>query len=89
MPKADVAIILKPKGHRQGGVRWRSCRPRHDIEKEALSVASYGKQLGRISDALIVLLKHVEFVGTLSAVERDAIRDVKSMLNEIANRKNA
>jgi hypothetical protein len=30
-------------------------------EKDALSVASYGKQLGRISDALIVLLKHVRY----------------------------
>jgi hypothetical protein len=57
------------------------------VEKDALSVASYGKQLGRIGDALIVLLKHVEFVGTLSSIERDAIRDLKSMLNEIANKK--
>jgi hypothetical protein len=57
------------------------------IEKDALSVASYGKQLGRLGDALIVLLKHVEFVGTLSADERAAIRDLKSMLNEIANKK--
>ena len=30
-----------------------------DVESEVLSdVASYGKQLGRIGDALIVLLKH-------------------------------
>ncbi len=57
------------------------------IEKDALSVASYGKQLGRIGDALIVLLKHVELVGTLSRDEEAAIRDLKSMLNEIANKK--
>jgi hypothetical protein len=57
------------------------------IEKDALSVASYGKQLGRIGDALIVLLKHVELVGTLSPEEEAAIRDLKSMLNEIANKK--
>jgi hypothetical protein len=57
------------------------------IEKDALSVASYGKQLGRIGDALIVLLKHVELVGTLSPDEEAAIRDLKSMLNEIANKK--
>jgi hypothetical protein len=56
------------------------------IEKDALSVASYGKQLGRIGDALIVLLNHVELVG-LSPHEVDAIRDLKSMLNEIANNK--
>jgi len=57
------------------------------IEKDALSVASYGKQLGRIGDALLVLLKHVELVGTLLPEEEDAIRDLKSMLNEIANKK--
>jgi hypothetical protein len=57
------------------------------IEKDALSVASYGKQLGRIGDALIVLLKHVELAGKLSPDEEAAIRDLKSMLNEIANEK--
>ncbi len=56
------------------------------VEKEALSVASYGKQLGRIGEALIVLLKHVELRG-LSQDEQDAIRDLKAMLNEIADRK--
>lgn len=56
------------------------------IEKDALCIASYGKQLGRIGDALIVLLKHVN-LGTLSPDEDNAIRDLKSMLNEIANKK--
>ena len=57
-----------------------------DIEKDALSVASYGKQLGRIGDALIVLLKHVD-LGKLSPDGEAAIRDLKAMLNEIANKK--
>ena len=58
------------------------------IEKEALSVASYGKQLGRIGDALIVLLNHVN-LGALSRDEKHALRDLRSMLNEIANTKAA
>jgi hypothetical protein len=56
------------------------------IEADALSVASYGKQLGRIGEALIVILKHID-LGDLSREEKDAIRDLKSMLNEIANKK--
>jgi hypothetical protein len=56
------------------------------IEADALSVASYGKQLGRIGEALIVLLKHLD-LGKLSQDETRAIGDLKSMLNEIANKK--
>jgi hypothetical protein len=55
-----------------------------DIEKAALTVASYGKQLGRIGDALIVLLRHLP-KDKLSEEDRQAIRDLKSTLNEIAN----
>ena len=57
------------------------------IEREALTVASYGKQLGRIGDALIVLLKYVQLPADLTPDEDAAIRDLKSMLSEIANRK--
>jgi hypothetical protein len=57
-----------------------------DIEKDALSdVASYGKQLGRIGDALIVLLRHLPHEEKLAADEKKAIADLKSMLHEIAN----
>jgi hypothetical protein len=59
-----------------------------DIEKDALSVASYGKQLGRIGDALIVLLKNLP-LKDLSADEEKAIVDLKCMLHEIANVKRA
>jgi hypothetical protein len=58
------------------------------MEKDALSVASYGKQLGRIGDVLIVLLKHIDLSG-LSADEEDAIIDLKCMLHEIAKKKEA
>jgi hypothetical protein len=56
------------------------------IEKDALSdVASYGKQLGRIGDALIVLLRHFPHEDKLPDDEKKAIADLKSMLHEIAN----
>jgi hypothetical protein len=52
------------------------------VEEEVLSdVASYGKQLGRIGDALIVLLKHFH---PHNKEEEDAINAVKEMLNGIA-----
>lgn len=55
------------------------------IEAEVLSeVASYGKQLGRIEDALIVLLKHVRLEG-LDKDEARAIDDLKRMLKDIAD----
>jgi hypothetical protein len=61
-----------------------------DIEKEALSVASYGRQLGRISEVIAVILKHLNLdPSILSHDEKAAIRDFNSMLNEIANKKEA
>jgi hypothetical protein len=59
-----------------------------EIEKEALSVASYGKQLGRIGDVVLVLLRHVD-LGNMSHEEKAAVGDLKSMLHEIANTKAA
>ncbi|WP_158746592.1 hypothetical protein [Acidisphaera sp. L21] len=55
-----------------------------EIEKDALSLASYGRQLGRIGDALIVLLRHIT-LKDLSAEEEKAIIDLKCMLHEMAN----
>ena len=56
------------------------------VESQVLSdVASYGKQLGRIGDALIVLLAHFRPAGKLSEADEKAIRDLKSMLNGIAD----
>jgi hypothetical protein len=56
------------------------------VEGQILSdVASYGKQFGRIGDALIVLLGHFKPVGKLSKAEEEAIRDLKAMLNGVAD----
>src|SRR5579872_2067042 len=53
------------------------------VEEEALSdVASYGKQLGRIGDALIVLLTHFH---PRNDQERAAIEALKDMLDKIAD----
>src|SRR6266852_7847057 len=55
------------------------------IEEEVLSdVASYGKQLGRIEDALIVLLAHFRPERPLTADEDAAIAALKAMVDEIA-----
>ncbi len=56
-----------------------------DVEAEVLSdVATYGKQLGRIGDALIVLLKHFNPPAPLSADEKNAIAALNDMLGKIA-----
>ena len=57
-----------------------------DIEKDALAIASYGKQLGRIGEVVAVILRHVD-LNNLQHDEKAAIRDFNSMLNEIANKK--
>lgn len=56
-----------------------------EVEEEVLTdVASYGKQLGRIGDALIVLLNHFHPKTPLDAEETAAIAALKGMLAEIA-----
>ena len=58
------------------------------VEEEVLSdVASYGKQLGRIGDALIVLLRHFNPEQNLTEQEDAAIKALQDMLNEIAKKK--
>jgi hypothetical protein len=53
-----------------------------NVEAEVLSdVASYGKQLGRIGDALIVLLGHIHPRDTQ---ERKAVDALYEMLEQIA-----
>jgi hypothetical protein len=57
-----------------------------DVEAEVLSdVATYGKQLGRIGDALIVLLAHFHPRAPLSDDESKAIAALKEMLTKIAD----
>jgi hypothetical protein len=56
------------------------------VEEEVLTdVATYGKQLGRIGDALIVLVAHFHPDKPLTPDEAKAIAALKTMLNEIAN----
>jgi len=55
------------------------------IEEEILSdVASYGKQIGRIEDALLVLLKHFKPKSDLSAIDRSAIDDFRALAKSVA-----
>lgn len=61
----------------------RSSNP--DVEQEILSeVASYGKQLGRICDALDVLVAHFKPDRELTPDEAKALRDLRRMLDDIA-----
>src|SRR5271154_1413102 len=56
-----------------------------DVEAEVLSdVASYGKQLGHIEDALILLLTHFQPSMPLTKAETDAIAALKTALEGIA-----
>lgn len=55
------------------------------VEEEVLSdVASYGKQLGRIGDALIVLMKHFHPRAPLSAEDAAAFEALKEILEKVA-----
>ena len=57
-----------------------------DVESDVLSdVASYGKQLGRIEDALSVLLAHFHPRQPLTAEETDAITAFKDLLAKVAD----
>ena len=79
--------FLSPIGNQYGLVNvtiGQSSEPA--VEADALSdVASYGKQLGRIGDALIVLLEHFHPQKKLTAQEEAAIDALKDMLNKIAD----
>ncbi|HEY1507085.1 MAG TPA: hypothetical protein VGF92_22480 [Stellaceae bacterium] len=55
------------------------------VEEEVLSdVASYGRQLGRIEDALLVLLTHFRPERALTAEEEQAAIALKDMVGQIA-----
>src|SRR5438309_1724581 len=55
------------------------------VEEDVLSdVGTYGKQLGRIGDALTVLLAHFHPRQPLTEEEAAAIEALKKMLNQVA-----
>lgn len=57
--------------------------PRPDIEQDVLDeVGTYGRQLGRIGDALEVILKHVTLEG-LSEEDKDALKILDGQLAAI------
>jgi hypothetical protein len=55
------------------------------VEEEVLTdVGSYGKQLGRIEDALLVLLAHFHPERELTADEQQALSDLKAIATDVA-----
>ena len=61
-----------------------------ELEKQLLAeVGSYGKQLGRMSDALAVLVKHFRPKKPLSTKDEKALDALRSMLDDIARIKKA
>ena len=57
--------------------------PRPDVEQAVLDeVGSYGRQLGRIGDALEVLMKHVKLEG-LTEKEQDALDILQGQIAEV------
>jgi hypothetical protein len=58
-----------------------------DLERKILDrVGSYGRQIGRIGDALEVVLKHVK-LGDLNSDERDALDVLKGQLAAVRQAK--
>jgi hypothetical protein len=56
------------------------------VEQEVLSdVGTYGRQIGRIGDALTVLLAHFHPKAPLTHEEAAAIDALKEMLNKVAD----
>jgi hypothetical protein len=56
------------------------------VEEAVLSeVGSYGKQLGRVGDALTVLVRHFHPEVPLSREEQNALDALRIMLDEIAD----
>lgn len=55
-----------------------------EVEKDVLSdVGTYGKQIGQIGDALLVLIERMP--KDMGLDQDDAIKTLKKMLDEVAN----
>jgi len=57
-----------------------------EVEAEILDrVGTYGRQLGQITDAMIVLVRHLPDRESLTRKESDVIKAFEKMANDIAN----
>lgn len=78
-------VLFQPMGGQYGLVNitvGQSSSPR--IEAEILSdVAGYGRQLGRIGDAMAVLIRHLPNREALTRSERKALQAMERMLAEV------
>src|SRR5260370_22837904 len=79
-------VLFNPWGNQVGLINinlGRSANP--SVEEEVLTdIASYGRQLGRVEGALVVLLKHFRPAEPLLPADKKAISDLTSMLAAIA-----
>lgn len=79
-------MMFNPMGGQYGLINislGKSSNP--DVEQRVLEdVASYGRQLGRIGDALAVLLDHFKPDRPLTEGEAKKIADLREMLERIA-----
>ncbi|MFT4118619.1 hypothetical protein [Bradyrhizobium sp.] len=56
-----------------------------DVEKDVLSdVGSYGKQIGQIADALLVVIEHLEALGDRALGDDKAVTAFKQLMNSVA-----
>jgi len=78
-------MLFNPVGSQVGLVNielGQSTRP--EVEQEVLTdVASYGKQIGRIEDALVVLLDHFNPKRPLTDQEQQAIDDLRELVAQV------
>lgn len=78
-------MLFNPIGSQVGLVNielGQSTQP--EVEEEVLTdVASYGKQIGRIEDALVVLLDHFNPSRPLTVQEQQAIDDLRELVTQV------
>jgi len=78
-------MLFNPVGSQVGLVNielGQSTRP--EVEQEVLTdVASYGKQIGRIEDALVVLLDHFNPKRPLTDQEQQAIDGLRELVAQV------
>jgi hypothetical protein len=73
-------------GSRHGIKTWDFDAGSPEVGAEILDrVGTYGRQLGQITDAMIVLLRHLPHRANLAPEQREAIVAFEKMANDIAN----